>query len=309
MDFLRKLVSTLFIIVVWVLLGVVGGFFIISLLLNPGKIKDLIAYNDGYTKILNVVESNFQNSTDPEAQQTLDFLKQNVTPDFVKQKLELAIDKYFAWLKGDQVDMKLPMSDLIANNEIIKQLQAQGIEIAPEDMSTLSDIQLPVPDAKSKAGWFSAYKIVTGQYFILLDIAVILSLIIILLRFALVDRLKWLFLIVVWPTFCFVFSTVFLYLFLNTILKSDTIISKIPELYRPLVVDKTGFTTKVILYGHYQIDILGLALTAITLTAWLVAKHFSTKVSTPSVAAAIPAAPPTPAAPAAPEPKKESVKK
>jgi hypothetical protein len=89
------------------------------------------------------------------------------------------------------------------------------------------------------------------------------------------------------------------------------VVSKIPEAYRPLILDKTSFATQVILYGHYQLDILGLALTAITLTGWLVAKHFANKISdSPAVASTTPATPATVPASAAPTPPaKETTKK
>ncbi len=279
MSILRKFVSVVLFFIIGLLLSFAGIFFIFSVVLNPANIKKTIAADQGYQKIDQAIKDYF-NSPEQQSQDpgTAEFINQNINSQFLQQTTESALDKYYAWARGDQVEMKISLGNLINTNQIIEQLQAQGIEIPQDQLTQLKEVALPVPASNTRNQLKTFYDLVFGGYYYLLLIAGVLTVVLMLIRFNLKDRLYYLFHIVLWPTLSFLASYFLIFGFDRYYLKDDNLFSSVSQSYRGLAYGKTRIVTEMLLEAHLQLILLGVTASVLTLAGFLIANHYYKKL-------------------------------
>lgn len=279
MDILRKFISVILFLIIGLLLGIAGVLFILSIALSPAQVKKTIASDNGYQKIDQAIKNYFNSpSASLEDAQTAQFINQNINSQFLQDKMELVIDKYYAWVRGDQTEMKVSLGNLIDTSQIAVQLQAQGIEVPTEELAKMQDVALPIPESSTRNQLKIFYDLIFGGYLYLLEVTGVLVVILMLLRFNLKDRLFYLFEIVLWPTASFLISYLCFYGFKHYYLKNDSLFSGLSDSYRALAFDKTKSIVDTILLGHLQLIIVGVTATVITLIGYLTALHYYKKL-------------------------------
>jgi len=143
---LRAFGSFILLLGLWVGLTLIGIVLIFSKAFNESTIKGIIEADNGYEKISQMIsESVSVTPTDSESQtdpQLSAFLSTQLKGPLIKQKLEEVIDKYFAWFKGEPVDMHLSLNELNDLSKYIEQAKSQGMTEVPE-IKNLSSIELP----------------------------------------------------------------------------------------------------------------------------------------------------------------------
>lgn len=279
MDILRKFISVVLFFIIGLFLSLAGIFFIFSVVLNPVNVKKTIASDQGYQKIDQAIKTYF-NSPVVQSQDagTAEFINKNINSQFLQGITEQAIDKYYAWAKGDQVDMKISLGNLIDTNQIIAQLQAQGIEIPADQLAQIQNVQLPVPQGNSRNQLKIFYDLVFGGYYYLLLIAAVLIILLMLIRFNLKDRLYYLFHIALWPTLSFLVSYLAIFGFRYYYLKNDRLFASVSDSYRAMAYDKVKSIVGMLLDAQLQLILIGITASILTLVGFLVANHYYKKV-------------------------------
>ena len=267
------------------LITVVSLFFIISHVFSQANIKNMIADDSGYVRISNIIKNTYKgdNSNNLLPQEYSNFLDQALTPEYLQKQVELGVDKYFAWLRGENVDLTLNFSELNARFPATMSFEGQSVDIPNPEM--FSDIQLPVPSAQNRNITLSVYRLLEGKYLYALYVILFLSVLVVLLRFEIVDRLKWLFNIVYLPTLGFVLNLGLFYFLKTTSLLPKYFYSLFPDQYKDLLTGKIKFVLDQLFNLQLQIVLVSVSLTIITLIAYLVTKHYLTKVAEPEVTA------------------------
>lgn len=310
---LRKFLSVINLLVLWFLIGAFGIIFIISQILQQSVIKKWIAEDSGYTKITNAIKTNISNSggaekIDVNSQKILD----QISPQLVQTQVELVIDQYFSWMKGEKAVTSLSTADL--NSQLLGSMNLSTADLPPESQQIIPEIKLPLISDASLSKMKTRYNIIFVYQPYLLGIIGLLMLLMIAYRFKFRDRMAWL----VWSVFVPFIGVATSFLMLMVLkkyfLSTDSVLGALPEAMRTIVYQKLLAFLNLMYLAELQLVLVELGVVVVLFVVYLIAKHFSVNTVLPvaaPVATPVTPATPVPAAiqpPQAPPPAKEDVK-
>lgn len=296
MDFLRKFLSVLVLITLWLFVGVLGCFFVISQVLKPPVIKSLLGSDSGYPKMVSALKSNLQKNgmaADPMTAKILE----GVTPDLLQKTTEDVIDRYFAWLKGD--DAAMTLSAKAIQDQLFKNINISASDLPLESQQFIPDVKLPLINNSNQAQMRRYYRWVFADQPYIAGIILALMTFLVLLRFKFKDRAGWLFWAVFIPTLGSILSFTTLFLVKTTSLKSLPFIEGLSADIKEIVILKVQAILGLLYNAELQLILVEGTVVVFLFVLYLIAKHYSKPpvvVAPPVVAITTQPAPPPPAA-------------
>jgi hypothetical protein len=280
----RKFFSVVNLLVLWLLIGALGYFFVISQILKPAVIKNWLSADNGYQKITSAIKDKLIVTQNGNSDEMTEEAVSAITPDLVQKEAEVAIDKYFSYMKGDKTAMIVSSSDI--NDQIFKAININPSDLPAESQQLVPNFKLPVVNGSSFNNVTRFYHWVFADQPYLLGIIALLMILMVFLRFHFLDRMAWLFWSVFLPFLGLLLSFLTLAFVRSYLTNTDSLFSSLSAAIREIVVSKIKAFTGLFYNAELQLVLLELTVVAIFFILYLVAKHYSK-----SAAVASPAAP------------------
>jgi large-conductance mechanosensitive channel len=277
MIFFRKFLSAVLLMIIWFGIVAAAIFFIFSETLRAERVKEFIASDGGYEQIAESVKNQIYSTLKDSPIKDREGLVTMVTPEFVREKAEFAIDQYYNWAAGKPTATSISISEL---NQILPVgLKIDGIEIDSSIEANFSDIALPMPASESQRAVNIFYRLVYGGYYWIIVAVAILTIILILLRFSALDRLLYFFWIFAWPAISFLVQ-ILLLIYSKRFLNKDLYQEISPE-YGTFLLKKSNLLINNLIDCHLKILFILVAFSLISLVVYLIVRKHSKKTEPP----------------------------
>lgn len=273
MGFLRGLASFIVLVGLWLVITVTGLVFIFNHTVNPATIKSILASDNGYQTMADSVQKII---TDSSTNQGIDpniasSVAQQVNGPLIQKKLEEAIDKYFAWFRGEKVDMKINLDEL---NQTATLLQSFNLPDSPgviTDGKLVKDLQLPTPSGLKQIKFF--YHLTTIKFIYYLALIALLAGVLIALRASWSSRLIWLFHGVFWPALSFGGSLALIFVLKGALNENNSLFKDMPAEYKTFIFTKVRDLLETIFNNNLMFVIFLVIASVILLIVYIIVKH------------------------------------
>ena len=268
---LRKFLSTLNLLALWLFIGAFGIFFILSQILKPIVIKNWISSDNGYQNITSAIKHNLTISSDGASDETVAKALSAITPDVVQRETEVAIDKYFSYMKGDKTAMTLSSAEI--NDQIFKAINVGSAELPSDARQMIPDFQLPVVSDSNFESVNHFYRWIFVDQPYILGIIGLLLLSMIFLRFNFRDRTVWLFWSVFVPFIGVAISFLTLTIVKNYLLKTDSLFSDLSADVKEIVYHKIKSLFSLVYSVELQTFLVELTVVIVFFILYLLAHY------------------------------------
>lgn len=285
----RKIFSVIVLMALWFLISALGCFFVISQVFKPTILKAWLAADSGYEKLVPVLKSSFVESVEGDIDKTSQLIVSSITPELVRQEVEIVIDRYFSWLKGESIQTTISGQEI--EDLVLKQVGLSSKILTGGVFEPIPDITLPLLNNDHKATMSRNYRLVFDYQPYILGLIVILMITLVLLRFHFRDRVGWLFWAILVPTLGGATT-------LGVLFFAGSILSKPPDFLAKL--DQTA-QEEIIFKIQSLLDLLKSSLTKVILieavvlvfflVIYIIAVSISNKPTKVNVAESLPPAP------------------
>jgi len=274
MIFFRKFLSAILLMVIWFGIVLAAIFFIFSETLTAERVKGFIASDDGYEQIAESIKSQIYSTLENSPVNDREKLVTMVTPEFVRGKIEFAIDQYYNWASGKPAATSISISEL--NQILPAELKIDGIEIDSSIEANFSDIVLPMPTLEAQPRVNLFFRLVYGEYYWIIVTVAILTIILLLLRFSALDRFLHLFWIFAWPAVSFLIQVLLLF-YSKRFLNEDLYREISPE-YGAFLLKKSDRLINILIDCHLKVFFVLVAFSLISLIIYLIIKKRFSRV-------------------------------